>query len=50
MNSAIHLPGDRGAGAEVAPYATSETLRIGIGRRTLRVTGLVDRLRETAGT
>lgn len=31
-------------------HATPDTLRAGIGRRTLRMTGLVDRLREAAGT
>ena len=31
-------------------YTTPETLRIGIGRRTLRMTGLADRLREALGS
>jgi exodeoxyribonuclease V alpha subunit len=31
-------------------HATPEVLRAGIGRRTLRMTGLADRLREAAGT
>ena len=31
-------------------YADAETLRAGIARRTLRMTGLADRLREAAGT
>jgi exodeoxyribonuclease V alpha subunit len=31
-------------------YADTDTLRAGIARRTLRMTGLADRLREAAGT
>lgn len=31
-------------------YSTTDVLRAGIGRRTLRMTGLADRLREVAGT
>ncbi len=34
----------------VALYSTPGTLRAGIARRTLRMTGLADRLREAAGT
>lgn len=33
----------------IALYSTPDTLRAGIGRRTLRMTGLADRLREAAG-
>lgn len=50
MNAATHLPADLGTRTAVALYATLETLRIGIGRRTLRMIGLADRLREAAGT
>ncbi|WHZ20203.1 MAG: Exodeoxyribonuclease V alpha chain [Rhodanobacteraceae bacterium] len=34
----------------ITAYAAPDTLRAGIERRTLRMTGLADRLRETAGT
>ena len=34
----------------LALYADADTLRAGIARRTLRMTGLADRLREAAGT
>ncbi|HET9818560.1 MAG TPA: exodeoxyribonuclease V subunit alpha [Rhodanobacteraceae bacterium] len=34
----------------IAVYSTADTLRAGIGRRTLRMTGLADRLREAAAT
>jgi exodeoxyribonuclease V alpha subunit len=36
------------ARAGITLYATPDTLRAGIARRTLRMTGLVDRLREAA--
>lgn len=38
------------ARAGVVLYSTCGTLRAGIQRRTLRMTGLADRLRETVGT
>jgi exodeoxyribonuclease V alpha subunit len=34
----------------VTLYSNPDTLRAGIERRTLRMTGLTDRLREAAGT
>ena len=45
------LPTTAASGSAPAPfYADAETLRAGIARRTLRMTGLADRLREAAGT
>lgn len=38
------------ARSAITLYADAETLRAGIARRTLRMTGLGDRLREAAGT
>lgn len=50
MNSAICIPDDPHAPTGVAPYPTPQTLRIGVGRRTLRMTGLADRLCEATVT
>lgn len=50
MDSAIHLSDDPAARSGVGLHATLETLRTGIGRRTLRMIDRVGRLREAAGT
>ena len=50
MDTLILLPGEPVARSGLTLHTTPETSRAGNGRRTLRMTGIVDRPREAAGT
>lgn len=50
MGSPIPSTDDTGVRTWVRMYTTLATLRIDVGRRTLRMTGLADRVREATGT